>query len=123
MAAVKACVGGTADVRHNFHAFIPDVMEPTYSKKDLDALKADKHITEFEGVKYDHYQATQEQRRIERAIRAQKRRIAASTNETDEQAARTKMKRLYEKYEEFSKAAGLRMQKERANVYIPGVTK
>ena len=70
-------------------------------------------------MKYTHYAATQEQRRIERTIRKWKRRLAASTDEKDAQTARIRINMLNEKYAEFSKAAGLRMQKERANVYVP----
>lgn len=115
----KEYVGLTADVRHNFHPFIPGVMEPTYTADDLDALKADKRITEYEGKEYDRYQATQMQRRIEASIRHWKRRAAAATNDEDKQAAQIRIRRLNEKYKEFSEAAGLRMQKERMRVYVP----
>ena len=105
--------------RHNRSPFLPGIMEPTYSPKELEEMKAENHVIEFEGVKYDRYLATQEQRRIERTIRKWKRRLAASTSDQDAQTAKTRIQVLYQRYEEFSKAAGLRMQKERANVYVP----
>ena len=109
--------------RHNRSPFLPGIMEPTYTKKELEEMKAENHVIEFEGVEYDRYQATQEMRRIERTIRKWKRRLAASTSDQDAQTAKTRIQLLNQKYEAFSKAAGLRMQKERANVYVPGVTK
>lgn len=108
-----------ANCRHRRNVFIPGVMEPTYSKAQLEDMKADKHVIEYEGRKYDRYQATQQQRKIERAVRRWKRRAAAATNDEDKQAAQIRVRRLNEKYEEFSKAAGLRMQKERMAVYVP----
>lgn len=82
-------------------------------------MKAENHIVEFEGKKYDWYQSTQVQRKLESSIRHWKRRAAAATNDEDKQAAQIRVRRLNEKYEEFSKAAGLRMQKERMAVYVP----
>lgn len=105
-----------ANCRHWYSPFIEGVMEPTYSEKQLEDLKADKHITEYEGKKYDRYAATQVQRRIETSIRHWKRRKAAATNKQDEQAATIRIRRLNEKYKEFTEAAELRSQIDRANV-------
>lgn len=106
-----------ANCRHKRHPFIPGVMERTYTDKELADI--DPPDFEYEGRKYTHYEATQKQRQIENAIRKQKRRLAASVKEEDAQAARIKINRLQEKYREFSKAAGLRSQIQRANVYVP----
>lgn len=108
-----------SNCRHRRNVFIPGVMKPTYSNKQLKEMKAENHVIEYDGRKYDRYQATQQQRKIERAVRHWKRRVAAATNDEDKQAAQIRVRRLNEKYEEFSKAAGLRTQKERMNVYIP----
>lgn len=110
-----------ANCRHSFHPFIPGVMERTYTDKELERI--DPPDFEFEGVKYTNYEATQKQREIERTIRKWKRRLAAAVDEKDVQIAKIRINALNEKYVEFSKAAGLRMQKERANVYVPGVIK
>lgn len=92
-------------------------MEPTYSKEQL--ANIDKPPFEYEGKTYTTYQATQKQRQIETSIRHWKRRAAAATNDEDKQAAQIRIRRLNEKYKEFSDAAGLRMQKERMAVYVP----
>lgn len=79
---------------------------------------------EFEGRKYNDYQATQMQRRLERTIRKLKRRKAAfeAAGLTEEaQAANIRLRRLSKEYSEFSKAAGLPEQRERMKVlYISG---
>lgn len=71
---------------------------------------------EFESRKYDDYQATQMQRRIEREIRKLKRRKAAfeaAGQKEDALAAGSRLQILNKKYREFSKAAGLPEQRER----------
>lgn len=81
--------------------------------------------TEFEGRQYDDYQATQKQRQIERAIRKQKRlktAYEAAGLEDKAQAANIRLRRLNEKYREFSKAAGLPEQRERLRVLDAGRT-
>lgn len=110
-----------ANCRHNRHVWIEGVSERTYTDKELEGI--DPPDFEYEGVKYTHYEATQKQREIERTIRKWKRRLAASTDGKDAQTAKIRINMLNEKYTEFSEAAGLRMQKERANVYVPGVTR
>ena len=74
---------------------------------------------EFEGRKYDDYQATQKQRQIERTIRKWKRRKTAAEAAgltEDAQAASIRLKRLNEEYHKFSKKAGLPEQRERMKV-------
>ncbi len=73
----------------------------------------------YEGKTYTHYEATQQQRAIERAVRKWKRREAAATNPEDKQAAQIRQRLLKQKYEEFSKAAHLRTQPERMKAYVP----
>ena len=107
-----------ANCRHWYSPFIEGVMEPTYTQEQLDALKADTKIVEYDGKRYDRYQATQKQREIERAIRKQKRRIAVATNDEDKTAAQARLRILNRKYKEFSEAADLRLQKDRTKVYI-----
>lgn len=107
-----------ANCRHWYSPFIEGVMEPTYTQERLDALKADTKIIEYDGKRYDRYQATQKQREIERAIRKQKRRMAAATNDEDKTAAQARLRILNRKYKEFSEAADLRLQRDRTKVYI-----
>ena len=109
-----------ANCRHNFHPFDPDVMERTYSDKDLEALKATEF--EYQGKVYDTYTATQKQREIERSVRKWTRREAAATDEQDKASARARILRLKKEYKQFSEAAGLRMQPERMKVYVKEVS-
>ena len=110
-----------ANCRHHYFSFVPDVMEPTYTEEELAAL--DPPPFTFEGREYTAYQATQKQRQIERALRNIKRRMigmkAAGQNDAYKAAA-IKMKRLDEEYAAFSKAADLKLQRERS--FIPEFT-
>lgn len=106
-----------ANCRHNYSPFIPDVMERTYTDEEL--VNIDPPDFEYEGKKYTHYEATQQQRAIERAVRKWKRREAAATSPEDKQAAQIRQRLLKQKYEEFSKAAHLRTQPERMKAYVP----
>ena len=106
-----------ANCRHRRHVWIEGVSEKTYTDEELKSI--DPPPFEYEGQKYSHYEATQEQRRIERTIRKWKRREAAATNPEDKTAAQIRIRRLQEKYHEFSQKAGLREQRERMNVYQP----
>lgn len=104
-----------ANCRHSYHAFIEGVMEPTYTEEQLQNI--DPPDFEYEGKTYTHYEATQKQREIERTVRKWKRIKAAATNPEDKQAAQIRIRRLTEKYKEFSEAAELRRQPERMRVY------
>lgn len=111
---------GGANCRHSFWPYIEGVSERTYTDEELEAMKPENRPkTVFEVREYDDYQATQMQRRIERTIRKQKRlktayEAAGLTKEA--QAANIRLRRLNEKYQQFSKAAGLPEQRERMRV-------
>ncbi len=111
---------GGANCRHSFWPFIEGVSERTYTDAELDGMKPENRPkTVFDGREYDDYQATQMQRRIERTIRKQKRRKAAyeaAGLTEDAQAANIRLRRLNEKYHQFSRAAGLPEQRERLKV-------
>lgn len=70
----------------------------------------------FDGKEYSTYEATQEQRRIERAIRYWKRREIGEMDESKKMAITARLRRLHAKYKAFSKAAGLPEQRERMRV-------
>lgn len=107
-----------ANCRHHKYPFIPGVSERTYTDDQL------KHIDdglgcEFQGKKYSAYEATQEQRKVERTIRKLKREKTAYNAAglaDEEQAVNIKLRRLNAKYKAFSKAAGLPEQRERMKV-------
>lgn len=115
---------GGANCRHSFWPFIEGVSERTYTDEQL------RHIDdglgcEFEGRRYSAYQATQMQRRIEREIRRQQRRktaFDAAGLSGDATAAGIKLRRLNEKYRQFSAAAGLPEQRERLKVFYADKT-
>ena len=106
-----------ANCRHRRHVWVEGVSERTYTDKELSNI--DPPDFEYEGKTYTHYEATQEQRRIERTIRKWKRREAAAVTDEDKLAIQTRILRLRQTYHEFSQKAGLREQIERANVYKP----
>lgn len=107
-----------ANCRHHKYPFIPDVSERTYTDDQLAHID-DGLGCEFDGRIYTAYEATQMQRRIERQIRAQKRlknSYKAAKLPEKARAENIKLRRLNEKYHDFSKAAGLPEQPERMKV-------
>lgn len=107
---------GTLNCGHAAFPIILGVNRPQYTHEELEKLRADneKGVT-VEGVHYTGYQATQVQRKLERAIRAQKRRVMVGAGERLKQD-KTRLTMLRQRYREFSKAAGLRTQYERTEV-------
>lgn len=106
-----------ANCRHMHFPFIEGFSERTYTDEEL--ANIDRPPFEFEGKRYDAYEATQKQRQIERALRAIKRRLIASkaSGDTDAYtAAAVRYRRLKVEYEAFSKKADLPLQEERANI-------
>lgn len=107
-----------ANCRHYKHAFLPGIMELTYSEEQLEHID-DGLGCEFDGKKYTAYEATQMQRRLEREIIKQKKlkkAYKASGQKDKETAVTAKLRRLNTKYHDFSKAAGLPEQPERMKV-------
>ena len=110
---------GGWNCKHHYYSFVEGVSEPTYSKKDLEAMKGENRKFTFEGKEYDGYSASQKQRQIERTVRKLKReqtayKAAGLTEE--EQAVTARIRRLNAEYKVFSEAAGLPMQRERMRV-------
>lgn len=107
-----------ANCRHIRTAFVDGVMERTYTDEDLEHID-DGHDVDFEGKHYTAYEATQQQRKIERTVRKLKREQtaykAAGLTE-DAQAVTTRIRRLNKEYKAFSEAAGLPLQRDRMQV-------
>lgn len=107
-----------ANCRHRRFPWVEGVSERTYTDEQL------KHIDDglgctFEGKTYTAYEATQEQRKVERTIRKLKREKAAYNSaglHEEEQAVNIRLRRLNAKYKAFSAAAGLPEQRERMKV-------
>lgn len=117
MEPVKGSEDGTADVCHKWYPFIPGVMERSYTDEELKNI--DPPDFEFEGRTYTAYDATQKQRQIETAMRAQKRKMIGYKAAGDDDAyrsARAKYNALSQEYKAFSKAANLPEQRERMRI-------
>lgn len=108
---------GTLNCGHSAHPIVYGASVPQYTPEELEEMrqKNEKGIT-FRGKHYTGYEATQKQRRLERAIRAQKRKILIDKATGDSEKLETdqiKLQLLQQDYKAFSKAARLRMQHER----------
>lgn len=111
---------GTLNCGHAAFPIILGVDIPQYTPEDLEKFRQDnaEGVT-VDGRHYSGYEATQMQRKIERAMRREKRRIltAEATDDTKNlSVAQTRLQRLRQEYVRFSDAAGLRTQDERAQV-------
>lgn len=107
-----------ANCRHRRNVWVEGVSEHTYTDEQLEHIDDGLGCT-FEGKTYTAYEATQEQRKVERTIRKLKREKTAynAAGLTDEeQAVNIRLRRLNAKYKAFSKAAGLPEQRERMKV-------
>ena len=104
--------------RHKWYPFIPGIMERSYTDEEL--ANIDPPPFKFEGREYSAYDATQFQRKLETAMRAQKRKMEGYKAAGDKEAyilASAKYKALNQKYVTFSKAAQL--PEQRARLKIP----
>lgn len=108
---------GTLNCGHAAFPIIMGVNSPQYTAKQLeDMRKENEEGVTFEGRHYTLYEATQRQRKYERTIRKQKRRILVdeSTGDTDKlQNDQIRLITLREEYARFSKGTGLRPQYDR----------
>lgn len=100
--------------RHHFWAYVPGVMETTYTEEEL--AKIDPPDFTFEGKTYTAYEATQKQRQLETAMRAKKREMIgyeAAGMDQEYKYAKAKYRALSSEYKRFSKAADLPEQRQR----------
>lgn len=110
---------GTLNCGHSAFPIIMGVDSPQYTEKELEQFrKENEDGFSYEGKHYTRYEATQHQRKLERAIKAQKRQILIdeATGSDDLQKHQIKYQLLEQEYKRFSKAAGLRTQHERMEV-------
>lgn len=111
---------GGWNCRHTFSPFVENVMERTYSDRELEDI--DLPPFEYEGETYDQYRASQKQREIERTLRKLKREQAAfeAAGAGEElEAVSVRIRRLNAEYKRFSEKAGLPLQKNRAKILYP----
>ena len=108
---------GTLNCGHAASPIILGVNSPQYTEEELEKFRKDNEegVT-IDGRHYTQYEATQRQRKIERAIRKQKNKILVDEGLGDKDKLQTDQIRyrvLEQEYKRFSKAAGLRVQHER----------
>ena len=108
---------GTLNCGHAAFPIILGVDTPQYTPEELAKLRQENEKgVDYSGKHYSMYEATQHQRRLETAIRKQKRRILVAEATGDKENLRQsqiKYQVLNQEYKRFSKAAGLRLQQER----------
>ncbi len=108
---------GTLNCGHSAFPIILGVNSPQYTPEELENMRQDneKGIT-YEGKHYTLYEATQRQRKLERAVRDRKRRILIDEQLGDKdklQNDQIRLQMIKQEYSRFSKAAGLPTQHAR----------
>nr|DAP96356.1 MAG TPA: minor capsid protein [Caudoviricetes sp.] len=107
---------GTLNCGHVVSPIILGVNQPQYTPEQLEKFRKDNETgVTFDGKHYTGYEATQMQRRLERAIRAQKRRVLLAAPD-DAEPQKIRLVRLQQEYNRFSKGVGLRTEYERLEV-------
>ena len=111
---------GTLNCGHTAFPIVLGISRPQYTDAQLEQMRQDNETgVTVNGRHYTTYEATQQQRAMERAMRRQKRRIVVDEAAGDDDKLLTDQIRLGQQnaqYRQFSRAAGLRTQDERANV-------
>lgn len=111
---------GLWNCHHSWHYIILGVSKPAYSPEELDEFKHNsrEEIT-IDGVTKTRYEWTQEQRKIETAIRYQKDIAVAAKASGDKMTRREcqyNINNLWKRYDKVSEAAGLKEKPERTRV-------
>lgn len=113
-----------ANCRHSYYPFIPGISERTYTDEELEQWAKEENTPRKYGDKeYTAYEASQEQRRLERMMRKQRQDIKllkeAEANNEDITVAQAKYRITSDEYVKFSKAMNL--PEQRARVYQDGI--
>ncbi|HWT27616.1 MAG TPA: phage minor capsid protein [Mobilitalea sp.] len=111
---------------HTYFPFIDGISVRQWTDEQLDAMNAkENEMKEFNGKKYNTYDATQRQRQLETLMRAQRQKIkllkSGGTSEEIIQATQINYQETMRQYKLFSKEMNLPQQKER--IYIDGLGK
>lgn len=108
---------GTLNCGHSAMPVILGVNEPQYTNAELEEFRQQNEAgVTVDGKHYTLYEATQRQRKLERAIRKRKHRILIDEHLGDKDTLQTdqiRLQLLKQEYNRFSKAAGLPNQYER----------
>lgn len=120
-----------ANCYHSYSPFTPGITPRTYTDEQLEKMNEEENKpVEYNGKTYTKYEATQRQRRLETAMRAQRQKIKLlEEGGADEQAiinARARYVKTSDEYVNFSKSVGLSQQWDRVTVgsnTVKGITK
>lgn len=109
---------------HDYHPFIPGISERNWTDEWLREKNAKEDIKrEFKGKEYTAYEATQKQRQMETAMRAQRQKVKmlqqGGSDPDDVVIAKAKYQAQLQEYKSFCKDMDLTPQMER--VYIDGL--
>lgn len=111
---------GMWNCRHSIHPILLGVSQPAYTEDELSAYRANsKERIEIDGDTKTRYEWTQEQRRIETAVRTQKNAgilARAANNDLARRDAQRSINALMERYERISEAAGIDEDRQRMRV-------
>ena len=115
-----------ANCRHTFHPFIPGVSERLYPDDWLEEQnKREAQTKEWNGKQLNAYEQTQQQRKMETAMRAQRQKIRlleeAGADKDDIMLEKARYQGQLNEYKQFSKKMGLVEQRER--IYQDGLGK
>lgn len=106
----------TLNCGHIAFPIVLGVDQPQYTNAELERLRLENEKgVDFDGQHYTGYEATQQQRKIERAIRRQKRKVLLAAPK-DADMERARLLRLRQEYDRFSKGVGLRTEDDRLEV-------
>lgn len=113
-----------ANCYHTYYPFIPGISQRNYTDEWLEEQNRLENIPKtFKGKKYTAYEATQKQRQMETAMRAQREKIRHLEDggvDPDELILqKCRYQGQLQEYTAFSKAMGLRQQRNR--IYIDGL--
>ena len=111
---------GMWNCRHSIHPILLGVSQPAYTKDELKSYASNsKERIEIDGITKTRYEWTQEQRRIETAVRYQKDAgivAKAANNDLARRDAQRNINALMERYERISEAAGIDEDRQRMRV-------
>lgn len=128
---VEVCGLGTGaglhgwNCRHDYYPFLEGISVRNYSDRWLEEMnRKEARKIPFRGKAYNMYEATQKQRRMETAMRAQREKAQllqqGGADPEDITIARCKYQAMLDEYKEFSKKFGLPEQRERIYADLRG---
>ena len=111
--------------RHTYYPFIPGVSVRNYSDEWLEAkAREEAEKKPFRGKEYNLYEATQKQRQMETAMRAQREKVKllqqGKADKDDIINAKCKYQAMLDEYAQFSKKFNLPEQRERIYYDLKG---